>query len=117
VRIERGRTKKLIVAFHFYQTHPAGWRCDDCRKRGLEKSRRCGYLPIEQRGTERVVWVRSTLSTTECPTSYVTAESAALLESFVAWSIARHSLLDLPARLADAIVALESELRKAKADG
>ena len=117
MRSERGRKKKLIVAFHFHQKHPAGWRCDDCRKQRLEASRRCGFLPQDRRGSERLVWIGPSIAISECPTSYVTAESLAFLEAFVAWSLSRDSLTTFPARYADAIVALNSELRKARVDG
>jgi hypothetical protein len=53
----------------------------------------------------------------ECPTSYISSESIALLEGFVAWNMARQSLLDAPARLADAILTLDQETRKARIDG
>ena len=45
----RVRTKKLIVAFHFQFSSQAGWRCDVCRRTGLEKKRRCGWLPVSTR--------------------------------------------------------------------
>jgi hypothetical protein len=99
------------------QKNPAGWRCDDCRKRGLEESRRCGFLPPERRGSERLVWVGPGIGLSECPTSYITAESVAHLEAFVAWNMTRENLMPWPARVADAILALDSELRKARTDG
>ena len=47
---ERGGTKKLIVAFHFQFANQAGWRCDACRRNGLEKKRRCGWLAARRGG-------------------------------------------------------------------
>ena len=45
MRAVRGRTKKLIVAFHFHLfSNQAGWKCDACRKAGLDVKRRCLWL-------------------------------------------------------------------------
>ena len=49
MRVVRRRTKKLIVAFHFQLfSNEAGWKCDACRKAGLEIKRRCGWLETAQ---------------------------------------------------------------------
>ena len=60
MRVERERKKKLIVAFHFLRADGAiaGWKCEQCRRQGLEARRRCGFLPEAQRGAARVVWAR-----------------------------------------------------------
>jgi hypothetical protein len=118
VRVERSRKKKLIVAFHFQRGNKAAWNCDQCRKSGLEKKRRCGWLANDAHATTGVVWVRGRVSLATCPTSYVTAESMALLEEFHAWKLlgAGH-VHDLPARLVEAIFVLESELRTEGNDG
>src|SRR3954468_5537067 len=98
------RTKKLIVAFHFQFSNQAGWRCDTCRKSGLAMKRRCGWLPVNVDKTPSVpVWVRGRVGSTECPKSYVTSESLALLEQFYAWKLL--GSIDpktLPARTMDA---------------
>lgn len=63
------------------------------------------------------MWVRSSVATTECPTSYISSDSLAFLEAFVAWNLSREDLMKAPARLADAILLLDGELRKARVDG
>ena len=114
VRVERSRKKKLIVAFHFQLGNKAAWSCDPCRKSGLEKKRRCGWLaniPIHfQRLSGSVEKYRSRL--VRHRTSH--PESLALLEEFHAWKLlARVALTNLPARLVEAIFVLENELRTA----
>ena len=115
MRAQRRRTKKLIVAFHFLRGDGARWKCDACRKQGLEARRRCSFLPEELRGPNRIVWARGMVSTTECPKSLVTAGSIELLEKFFAsrawgWK-------DSTAREADAFLALEQELRAEGSNG
>jgi hypothetical protein len=112
VRAERGRAKKLVVAFHFQFAQQTAWKCDDCRKSGLEHKRRCGWLPEAERGARRVVWARRQTAVEECPRSHITANSEALLEGFHAFRVfggaEPHAM---PARLVDAICILEQELR------
>ncbi len=65
-----------------------------------------------------IVWVRGKVSLTTCPTSYISAESVALLEEFHAWKlVGAGSVYNLPARLVEAIFVLENELRTASNDG
>jgi hypothetical protein len=112
MRDDRGRTKKLTVAFHFYRTSQAGWKCDQCRRQGLDVRRRCGFLTPEERGPKKLVWVRGRVSTEECPKSLVTPASVELLEKFLAWKFAAEgSVMELPAKEADAILILEAEWR------
>ncbi len=60
-----------------------------------------------------VVWARRGARTEECPVSYITPESVALLEKFHAWKASSGvNLLELPARDAEAILLLETEFRK-----
>jgi len=118
VRFERARKKKLIVAFHFQFGNRAGWRCDACRKNGLEKKRRCGWLPNDDAPSVPIVWARGRTSLAACPTSTITAESIALLEEFHAWKLlGGGAYSDLPARLVEAIFILENELRAESNDG
>ena len=85
-----------------------------CRKQGLETKRRCGFLPEEQRGPRRTVWVRGRVGIEECPKSAVTAKSLEWLEKFFAWKFAGGAgVTDLPAKDADAILTLEAEWRSA----
>jgi len=118
MRVERGRTKKLVVAFHFQFAQQAAWKCDDCRRSGLEHKRRCGWLPEAERGPRRVVWARRQTGVEECPRSHVTAESEALLEEFHAFRVFGCSDTNaMPARLVDAICVLEQELRTEQSGG
>ena len=65
-----------------------------------------------------IVWARGSVSARTCPTSYVTAESIALLEEFYAWKLCgAGNVYELPARLVEAIFVLENELRAETSDG
>jgi hypothetical protein len=93
----------------------AGWKCDDCRKLGLEKKRNCGWLGA---GDGRVVWLAGRdVTTTECPVSYLTGESVAFLEDFYANEAigGGGSVWQWPARKVEAFVVLRAEQRKAEA--
>jgi hypothetical protein len=117
MRDDRGRTKKLTVAFHFYRTSQAGWRCDQCRRQGLDVRRRCGFLAEEKRGPRKMVWARARVSSEECPKSLVTLESVGLLEKFFAWKFAGGgSLMEMAAKEADAFLILEGEWRAESAE-
>lgn len=97
---------------------PAAWKCDVCRKSGLEKKRRCGFLPEAERGVERVVWVRGNTAVTECPTSYVTPHSWETLERFSAWkTLGGVEPETLPAKLAEALMVLEAQWQREKDNG
>ena len=112
MRPERGRKKKLIVAFHFQSANQAAWKCDACRASGLERRRRCGWIELESvTGPDSVVWARGRVAAPRCPTSYITSESIALLEEYYTWKLLRPAdCSELPARLVDAIFVLENEL-------
>ena len=116
MRVERGRTKKLIVAFHFLRGDGTRWECDACRKQGLEARRRCGFLPVERRAAKRVVWARGPASAEECPKSLVTAESIELLEKFFATRV-WGAWGNPTAREAEAFLTLEQELRAEEWNG
>jgi hypothetical protein len=118
VRLERGREKKLIVAFHFQSGNRAAWNCDACRKSGLEKKRRCGWLSMEPGVAPVMIWAGGRIAIYSCPTSYMTSESIALLEEFYAWKLlGAGNVYELPARLVEAIFVLEKELRTKSSDG
>jgi len=105
-----------MVAFHFQSSSQAGWRCDECRRQGLEVRRRCGWLP-GLRGPRRLVWARGRASTEECPKSLITPQSLEWMERFFAWKFAGDRRLEeLDARLADAFLLLEAEWRKGAND-
>jgi hypothetical protein len=112
VWVERERKKKLTIAFHFLRSDQAGWNCEQCRRQGLERRRRCGFLPEESRGPRRAVWVRDRKVTEECPKSLITGESVELIERFFLWKFSGGRDLDqFTAREADAIVMLDAEYR------
>lgn len=111
MRANGDRAKKLIVAFHFQLGNKAGWSCDDCRKNGLEKRRRCGWLADQCGSGVGIVWARGRHTISSCPTSYVSAESLVLLEAFHTWKLfGADGFYDLPARVVEAISLLENEL-------
>jgi hypothetical protein len=112
VRFDGRRKKKLIVAFHFQSSSQAAWRCDECRRQGLEIRRRCGWLPVERRGPRKLVWARGRTASEECPKSLITPQSLEWVERFFAWKFAGETLLDeMDARQADAFLMLEREWR------
>jgi hypothetical protein len=123
MRVDRGRTKKLIVAFHFHAAESeravlTGWNCEQCRRQGLEAKRRCGFLPEERRGPRRAVWARGSVATEECPKSLVTAESLEMLEKYFVWKFSGGGgLLEMRARETDAFLALDGELRRSRESG
>jgi hypothetical protein len=89
-----------------------------CRKSGLEKRRRCGWLgiPTDERMTP--VWVRKDTALATCPKSYVTAESEALLENFlVRKRLGGSRFGELSARETEAFVILERALEEEKTNG
>ncbi len=118
MRPERGRAKKLIVAFHFQFANQAGWKCDDCRRNGLEKRRNCGWLGGRAAAPRRPVWIRKHAVAEECPVSYITPQSMAWLEEFTVRKLVGGRRLEaLPAKTVDALCVLENEYRREVADG
>lgn len=115
MRVERERKKKLIVAFHFVYANESasrgGWNCDSCRRHGLEKKRRCGFLPSEERGDARIVWGSHGAQTEECPKSLITGKSLAFIEEFLAGRrLGMQNGLGMDARKADAFLILQEEM-------
>jgi hypothetical protein len=122
VRSQRTRKKKLIVAFHFQAATVerggrTGWDCENCRRNGLERKRRCGFLPAELRGEPRIVWGRRQMRIEECPKSFITAESlAAIEEYFVTRQLGIPDSLDTEARKVDAFLLLKDLIVKEERD-
>ena len=118
MRAQRRTTKKLIVAFHFQSSNQAAWKCESCRRSGLEQKRRCGFLPPKAAGPASVVWARRRVSMNECPRSYVTADSQTWIEYYYA---ARYfgvaDMYALPATTVDAICTIEGEINEEKRHG
>jgi hypothetical protein len=117
VWVERGGTKKLTVAFHFLRGDQSRWKCDSCRRQGLERRRRCGFLPEKERGPARWVWVRGSVGIEECPRSFVTPQSLEWVERFVAWRAWGGAVRDGSAREAEAFDLLEAMLRAGAGTG
>ena len=122
MRAERERKKKLIVAFHFQVANEqfagrTGWDCDSCRKHGLDVSRRCGFIAIEERGASRVVWGRKQVQSVECPKSFVTGTSLAFLEEFlVRRRLGIPESLETEARKIDAFLVLRDQMEREERD-
>ena len=118
MRSEPGRKKKLIVAFHFLRSEQAGWTCEQCRRQGLERKRRCGFLSSPEQGPERLVWMRGNVTAQECPKSLVTPESVERVERFFAFKhFGAGPVGDVGARDADAFLILEQEWKTEQANG
>jgi hypothetical protein len=99
-------------------SNQAGWKCDVCRRSGLEGKRRCGWLAAEDEGGQRPVWARKRVSLTTCPTSYITAESQGLVEEFlVRRRLGGIDWRELTARQVEAFLILERELTLEMSDG
>jgi len=89
-----------------------------CRKSGLERKRRCGWLKESSSQATQPVWIRRAVALMTCPTSYVSSESISLLEEFHAWKVfGMKDFYELPARTVEAIFILENELRAERNDG
>ena len=114
MRAERGRTKKLIVAFHFQFSNPAGWKCDDCRRNGLETKRQCGRTGGPGPGTgPRAVWARGRAVAASCPKTLIDGETAAWLHAYSVWKrFGFPDMLRLPARDVEAMTVLEQEFQE-----
>jgi hypothetical protein len=108
----------LIVAFHFQLSNPAAWKCDACRVAGLEIQRRCGWAAARGASPSHVVWARGSVSTDECPKSFITAQSIVWVEEFFAWKSLQLNLsFDLNAKQAEAFLILEEQLQREKQNG
>jgi hypothetical protein len=96
----------------------AGWNCDSCRKHGLEAKRGCGFLPVEKRAGPHLVWGRGNAQTQECPKSFVTGESLALVEEFfVSRRLNFGDSLETEARKIDAFLILRDEIEREERNG
>ncbi len=82
-----------------------------CRKSGLEKKRRCGWLRLPDDARAPLVWVRRDISLNTCPKFYATAESQALVEDFlVRRRLGGIKIEELSARQVEAFLILEKAL-------
>jgi hypothetical protein len=106
-----------MVAFHFQFANQAGWMCDLCRKSGLERQRRCGWLPDVADTRRAPVWARKQVAIDACPKTYITVESQLLLEEFfVRRRLGGVDCAELSARQAEAFVILERALEEERND-
>lgn len=113
MRLDGGRAKKLIVAFHFQFSDQAKWRCDICRRQGLESKRGCGFEKGRTGENSHIVWARGRVALTECPISFITSDSIELLERYYAWRLwGGGDYRRLNARHAEAFLLLEEEWRR-----
>jgi hypothetical protein len=75
-------------------------------------------LPRESRGEARIVWGRKQAQSEECPKSFVTGDSLALVEEFfVRRRLGIEHLIDLEARKVDAFLILRDEMEREELDG
>jgi len=82
-----------------------------CRRSGLEKKRRCGWLDGGEDESGPLVWARRRVSLRTCPKSYITAESHTLVEEFfVRRRLGIREIASLSARQVEAFVILERAL-------
>jgi len=95
-----------------------GWDCGSCRRNGLEVKRRCGFLPKDALGETRIVWGRKHARSEECPKSFVTGTSLALVEEFfVRRRLGIPETTDTEARTVDAFLILQDEMEREERDG
>jgi len=118
MRADGAGTKKLIVAFHFQQSDQAGWKCDACRKAGLELTRRCGWTPAAAQTPSRPVWARGRVWTDQCPKTVITAQSLELIERYSLWRRLGAAYPEpLSAKELEAFLALEREIEAEASHG
>lgn len=86
--------------------------------KGLEKQRRCGFLPEAEKAPERPVWSRGPIVLTECPVSFIRPESLTTIEEHHVWRMGeRGALREYPAKTVEGFAVLESELLREKNHG
>ena len=75
-------------------------------------------MPDEKRGEPRVVWGRKQTQSEECPKSFVTGESLALVEEFfVRRRLGMEYSVGMEARKVDAFLILRDEMEREERDG
>ncbi|MBV6430871.1 MAG: hypothetical protein IANPNBLG_00991 [Bryobacteraceae bacterium] len=91
----------------------AEWKCDPCRRTGLDVKRNCSWLDLKET-TDKPVWARNGVYTTVCPKSIVSPDSEHWIHLFYSMKLLNQhlDLLTLDARTADALMTLETEYRK-----
>ena len=70
-------------------------------------------MDIDAARPKAVVWARGQVGSTECPVSYITAESSSWIERFHLWRISsKPDLMELSSKEGEAIAVLDNEWRK-----
>ena len=70
-------------------------------------------MDLDASSREAVVWARGQVGSTECPVSYITAESTVWIERFHLWRVSsKPDLMELPSKEGEAIAVLDNEWRK-----
>ena len=89
-----------------------------CRKSGLERKRRCGWLGLGEEPRAAPVWARKEVALGVCPKSYITGESLALLDEFVIRRrLGRTEISEMSGRQVDAFLILEEAVAEEIRDG
>jgi len=84
----------------------------------MELKRRCGWIPAALETPEKVVWARKRVSTDQCPTSIVSAQSIGWIEQFHVWRrLGANYPGELSAREIEAFLILEQEAQAEESDG
>jgi hypothetical protein len=74
----------------------------------LQKKRNCAWSEVQPPPSQRAVWARGDVLTTQCPKSIITAESLSFLDEFQAWKqLGSWDPSRLNAKSADALMILE----------
>jgi hypothetical protein len=72
--------------------------------------RRCGWLPAALETPPKLVWARKRVSTDQCPTSAISAQSLAWIDQFYVWKrLGANYPGELSAREIEAFLILERE--------
>ena len=89
-----------------------------CRKSGLERKRRCGWLSLGEEPKAAPVWARKGVALGVCPKSYITADSLALLDDFaVRRRLGKVDISEMSGRQVDAFLVLEEAVAREIRDG
>jgi hypothetical protein len=91
----------------------AEWKCEPCRKSGLDTKRNCSWLGLNCE-SQKPVWGRRDVYTTACPKSVISSDSDQWVQLFYTVKTLRPKLdlWGLDARTVDALIILEAEFRK-----
>jgi hypothetical protein len=80
--------------------------------------RRCGWIPAALKTPSKIVWARKSVSTDECPTSIVSAQSTTWIEQYYVWKRLGPSYPgELSAREVEAFLILDREAQTEASHG